>query len=148
MFCLRRFEKWVQLSGQEDLLETPIRFLRKNLHYCERHFSPEDIHVTTKMKKLKPYRMPTIFDDNHKPLSDEDMDKWRQMKHYEAIHQPSTPRKRKPAAVVKDPIANDLIIPTAVLAAVPQVGEKQSQPSAIAGIYFLFLLTFPTSGKF
>ncbi|XP_034242763.1 uncharacterized protein LOC117646141 [Thrips palmi] len=47
------FEKWVQLTGNEELCEIPIDHLKRNLRICERHFLPNQVSPpTSKIKRL------------------------------------------------------------------------------------------------
>lgn len=87
------FDKWIQLCGNEELLEVPISHLKNNVRLCEKHWLPEQIFFGPKMKKLKGKPLPSQFNENHKPLSDEKIREWRLQKHYGALHEVNSPRK-------------------------------------------------------
>lgn len=102
MFYFSRFEKWVQLTGNEELCELPVDHLRRNLRICERHFLPHQVSPpTSKLKRLLKRGIatvvPTRFSDDHVSIKSERIDQWRKSEHYlKAIwnnpSQPSDPK--------------------------------------------------------
>ncbi|XP_034246423.1 uncharacterized protein LOC117648193 [Thrips palmi] len=105
------FESWVQLSGNNEHLEIPIKHLRRNMKFCERHFLPDQFQAGGRRgKKLKKKEtLPSVFDEHHAPISDEHMSQWRQTQHYRAIFEPLTPRRKAASEkVVVEPPVNQV----------------------------------------
>lgn len=98
-----RFDKWVQLSGHNELLDLPLKFLRSNMRFCELHFQSQEIFVGSKLKKLKRNTIPSKFHEGHTPLSEEEIGKWREMKHYGALHELNFIKETEVEDAVKSP---------------------------------------------
>ncbi|XP_034240915.1 uncharacterized protein LOC117645106 [Thrips palmi] len=93
------FEKWLQLTGNPELLDLPIHFLGNNMRFCEKHFLPEQVCTKSKFKLLKRGvsgpAVPTQFHEGHIPISDELMQKWRLTEQYRALRNPPASQERK-----------------------------------------------------
>ncbi|CAG5084046.1 Protein of unknown function, partial [Cotesia congregata] len=63
---------WVQIIGDSDLLFLTIEFLSANRFVCSCHFNINDYKIQLR-KKLKENAIPSIFEEEIIPLSEEQM---------------------------------------------------------------------------